>query len=46
MPAPTLNEVTWWQFVPLFRDEYSKVIYLPLEQAKYANIMASIRYSF
>lgn len=43
-PAPTLNEVTWWQFVPLFRDEYSKVIYLPLEQAKYANIMASIRY--
>jgi hypothetical protein len=43
-PAPTLNEVTWWQFVPLFRDEYNKVIYLPLEQAKYANIMASIRY--
>jgi hypothetical protein len=41
---PTLNEVTWWQFVPLFRDEYHKVIYLPLEQAKYANIMASIKY--
>lgn len=41
---PTLNEVSWWQFAPLFRDEYSKVIYLPLEQVKYANIMASIKY--
>ena len=41
---PTLNEVTWWEFVPLFRDEYHKVIYLPLAQAKYANIMAAIKY--
>jgi hypothetical protein len=41
---PTLNEVSWWQFAPLFRDEYNKVIYLPLAQAKYANIMASIKY--
>jgi hypothetical protein len=43
-PAPTLNEVTWWQFVPLFRDEYHKVAYLPLEQAKYENIIAAIHY--
>lgn len=41
---PTLNEVSWWQFAPLFRDLYSKVIYLPLEQAKYANIVASLKY--
>ncbi len=43
-PAPSLNDVTWWQFVPLFRDEYYKVAYLPFEQAKYANIMAAIKY--
>jgi len=41
---PTLNQVTWWQFVPLFRDEYHKVIYLTVDQAKYANIMAAIKY--
>lgn len=41
---PTLNELAWWQFAPLFRDVYDKVIYLPLEQAKYANILASLKY--
>ncbi len=41
---PTLNELSWWQFAPLFRDLYNKVIYLPLEQAKYANIVASLNY--
>ncbi len=41
---PTLNDLSWWQFAPLFRDLYSKVIYLPVEKAKNANITAAIRY--
>lgn len=41
---PTLNEVTWWQFAPLFRDLYKKVAYLPLSQAHNANIMAALKY--
>lgn len=43
-PAPTLNEVSWWQLVPVFRDLYNKVIYIPADKAKNANIMAAIQY--
>ncbi len=41
---PTLNDVSWWQFAPLFRDLYNQVIYLNVDQAKNANITAALHY--